>query len=57
MDNFTEGDRPPVPPTIPPAAAPVVTPLLVALILGVVALIVFCCVSVAALSMFVPPPN
>lgn len=49
MDNFGEGDRPPVTPD-----SNGLTPLTVGLILGVVGLIVFCCLGWAALAVFAP---
>lgn len=52
MDNFGEGDRPPVKRPAPDSNG--LTPLTVGLILGVVALIVFCCLGWAVLAVFAP---
>lgn len=48
------------PDDLPPQGPPLrrsMTALEVGLVLGVVALVVLCCLGVAALSVFVPPPS
>lgn len=50
-------DIPPYDPAPPPSGRRPMTALEVGLVLGVVALVVLCCLGVAALSVFVPPPS